>query len=134
MAALESMAEMTANRTSDLRWLIALGFYIATALGGLTEALSQNALVHYLDALLLACSAAGWCVVDARRRDKKFPWAVQFLTLLFWIVAVPIYLIVSRGWSGLGWTFLNAIGFLATFVVANLVTYYVAFGPAAFAF
>ena len=128
MATIESIA----TAPKDYRWLLVLGFYVAAALSGFTQALSNNALVHYLNTLLMACSATGWCVVDARRRGKPLPPAVQLIALLFWFVAAPIYLLVSRRWCGFGWALLNVVGFYVTIFITYFATYYLAYGPAAF--
>jgi peptidoglycan/LPS O-acetylase OafA/YrhL len=122
MSTSDTIATTNRGSASDYRWLIIVAFYISAAIAGMTQALSHNALVYYLSALLLACTAAGWCVVDARRRDNPLPWAVQLLAFLFWTIAVPIYLVVSRGWRGLGWAALNALALFATFAAAYFVT------------
>jgi hypothetical protein len=133
MVATNSKPDANFGPVSDHRWLITVGFYVAAALTGVTDALSNNALVYYLSATLLACSAGGWCAADASRSRNPMTWAVQLLTFLFWPIAVPIYLIVSRGWRGLGWLILNAVAVYATICVAYFATVYLYWGPAAFA-
>jgi hypothetical protein len=128
MATIDSVS----TAPQDYRWLLVLGIYVAAALSGFTQALSNNALVYYLTALLLACSATGWCVVDARRRGRPLLPAVQLIALLLWFVAVPIYLLASRGWRGLGWALLNLVGLYVTIFVTYFGTYCLAYGTAAF--
>jgi hypothetical protein len=128
MATIDSSA-ISAN---DYRWLLIAGFYVSTFLSGIIQAASHNALVYYLSALLMACSATGWCVADARRRGKQLLPVVQLIALLFWFVAVPVYLLASRGWRGLGWIVLNAIGLYASTFAAYFATHYLAYGPESF--
>jgi hypothetical protein len=42
-----------------------------------------------------------WVVVDARRRRRVPCYDFGFLVALFYVVAVPWYLVWSRGWRGL---------------------------------
>lgn len=109
--------------TSDHRSLIVVAFYVAAALIGSTSALSHNALVAYLGKFLLACTAAEWCLIDASYRGRPMTWSVQFLTLIFWSIAVPIYLIATRGWRGVGWVLLHGVGIYATIFAAYYLTF-----------
>lgn len=124
MATSDTFTGSNSGSTSDYRWLIIVAFYSAAAIFGLIQALSENGLAHLLSSLLLACSAAGWCAADALRRGKSMPWAVKLLTFLFWPIAAPIYLIVSRGWRGVGWTLLNVLCIYAVVFAAYIATWY----------
>jgi len=44
-----------------------------------------------------------WVFVDARRRGLPIPMLSKPLVFFFYGLVVPGYLIVSRGWRGLGW-------------------------------
>ncbi|MGE3240101.1 MAG: hypothetical protein AB7G28_11385 [Pirellulales bacterium] len=99
--------------------MVAIAFYSATAIAAGTNALNNNALVYGLGAILLASTSAGWCLADASWRGQPMTWAAQLLAYMFWPIAVPIYLIASRGWRGLGWALLNTIAFYITSVAAH---------------
>jgi hypothetical protein len=102
--------ETAPSRRVDSKWLLVAGFYISAILACFSRAAQHdNALVDYIPNFLMACTAAGWCVVDARRRGKPIVLAVQFIMLIFWSLAVPIYLIATRGWRGVGWVIVNSI-------------------------
>jgi hypothetical protein len=109
----ESNAATEMSTISDYRWWIVVAFYVSAALVGVTSALSQNALVAYLGTLLMACTAAEWCLIDSSYRGKPMTWSVQFLVFVFWSLAVPLYLIVTRGWRGVGWLLLHVAGMYA---------------------
>ena len=48
---------------------------------------------------------ATWaCDADARRRGAALPHSMQYVTLMTWGIAVPTYLVETRGWSGFLWT------------------------------
>ena len=117
---------------NDHRRQIVVAFYVAAVIAAATDALNNNTLVYFLGSLLMATASGGWCLADASWRGKPMTWAAQLLTFLFWPIAVPIYLVASRGWRGLGWALLNSIAFCITSVAAHLVTHYLFWGAAAF--
>jgi hypothetical protein len=129
MATTEAVTNADAVVRVDSRLRLVIGLYVATALAGSTQALSVNALVYYLSSLLLACCATGWCVVDARQRGKPMLPIVKLLCLIFWTIAVPIYLIGSRGWRGAGWLLLHSIAMTLVFLVAFYAAQYAVWGP-----
>jgi len=116
------------NSARDYRSLIIVAFYVSAALIGMTSALSHNALVEYLGVFLMACTAAEWCLIDSSRRGRPMTWSVQFLVFFFWSIAVPIYLIATRGWRGAGWLVLNSIGMYVTMIVAYYMTFHLLWG------
>jgi hypothetical protein len=120
--------ETSPRPASDYRSLLVIAFYLSAALIGLTSALSQNALVEYLGTFLMACTSAEWCLIDSSRRGKPMTWSVQFLVFVFWSIAVPIYLIATRGWRGAGWLVLNSIGMYVTMIVAYYLTFHLLWG------
>jgi len=120
------------RRTNDYRRLILIAFYAAAAIAAATNAINNNALVYGLGAILLSSASAGWCLVDASWRGQPLTWAAQLLTFLFWPIAVPIYLVSSRGWRGLGWALLNALAFYATSFIANAAAQYLHWGSVRF--
>jgi len=82
------------------RWLSALGFLVACLMRGAFAALDYK--LGELVALLTVCSAcAMWCVVDSMLRGKYWPRYWHWITFWAWPVAVPVYLVWSRGARGL---------------------------------
>lgn len=127
-----SILATESSRTNDYRRLIIIAFYAAVAIASATNALNNNALVYGLGAILMASASAGWCLLDASWRGQPLTWAAQLLAYLFWPIAVPIYLISSRGWRGLGWALLNALASFAVSIVAHAAAKYLYWGSAAF--
>ena len=116
---------------NDHRRQIVVAFYVAAAIAAATDAVNNNTPAYFLGSLLLATASGGWCLADASWRGNPMTWAVQLLTFLFWPVAVPVYLVASRGWRGLGWALLNAIAFVITSVAARTAVLYLRWGSAA---
>lgn len=116
------------RRANDYRRWILIAFYAAAAIASATNAINNNALVYGLGAILLSSASAGWCLLDASWRGQPLTWAAQFLTFLFWPIAVPIYLVSSRGWRGLGWTLLSAFAFFVVSIVAHAAAQYLCWG------
>ena len=117
---------------SDFRWLSIAQLYIASAAWGLVQVFTRNAGLYYLFALFMASMAAWWTVSDARRRGHPILHIVQLFVFLFWPIAVPIYLIWSRGLRGVGWTLLHAFGLILALCVGFYVTVFSVYGLDAF--
>lgn len=75
------------------------------------EATFRDALFGLAHAWLLEM----WCSADAARRGRPLGHAWRWMIFLFWFVAVPAYLVWSRGWKGV----LMTVGF-AILLVACL--------------
>jgi len=75
---------------------------------------------YWIVSLLMASTAAMWVVFDARYRGKPLVRIVQLIVMGLWPIAVPIYLIATRGVRGLAWTILNLVGL----VLANFIGYH----------
>lgn len=56
-----------------------------------------------------ALSLGMWAVSDARRRRHPIPISQQAWFFLLAGFVVPIYVVWSRGWRGVGWVVLHAI-------------------------
>ena len=69
------------------------------ALAGVRAALCDVAAVDILLRLIVACGMATACVADSRRMGRPMPGVTAFAILFTWPVAVPIYLVWSRGWK-----------------------------------
>ena len=62
----------------------------------------------HLFIILLAATSSTWVYLDSKRRGIGMVGAVHFLLYFCWVVAVPIYLIYTRGKTGLLWAVLQA--------------------------
>jgi len=116
------------TKPRDFRRLLLAGLYGVAAFSGFADALSVNALVYWLIALLWACFATAWCVADASRRGAPLLPVLQMIMFLLWPIAVPIYLVTSRGWRGLGYAVLHAFGLTAASQFSFLATYFIVYG------
>jgi hypothetical protein len=85
----------------DLRWLFVAGLYSLSALWGVVQSLSTNSALYMLSSLMFALLATGWCVVDARRRNRPLLSVVQMIMFLTWPLAVPICLMRLAGGAAL---------------------------------
>ena len=114
---------------SRLRWVALVALYLATLTWGVVQCFTQNAGVYYFFALFMGSMAAMWVVFDARLREKPLVSIVQFLVFISWPIAVPIYLISTRGFRGFGWSVLNFVCLVLTLCVGFYSTLLVVYGP-----
>jgi len=63
-----------------------------------------------------------WAIADARRRHKPIPRSQQFWFLVLAGVVVPGYVIVTRGWRGLGWVAFHFAAWIVIAVIAMHIT------------
>ena len=101
-------------------WFPLLGLYVAQVALGATACFTINGAVYWVFSLLVASTAAMWVVFDGQHRGKPLVSIVQLIVMGLWPIAVPVYLITTRGVRGLGWAILNLVGIL----IANFVGYY----------
>ncbi len=93
------------------------------ALLGVRAAICEPAAIDLLLKWTVAGGMAVICVADARRMRRPMPGLAPLGIMIAWPVAVPIYLVWSRGWRrGL----VLAGAFALAGVVLVLVPYYVA--------
>ena len=124
------MAGLTANQTPNAgvagqgRSLVivpVLSLFMIAALWGATVAMTDEPRpIQLVYSVVFAVVVTLACRNDARNRHKPILPVFQFIMLFSWPIAVPIYLIWSRGWKGV----LFAVAFTALFWIAHL-------GPAA---
>ena len=104
-----------------LRWFAILSVYGLFALAGCSDATQIESSPYTLTEAIasFACGifTTSWAVSDSRKRGHPIVHILQLLMFLTWTVAIPIYLIWSRGWKGLGWAVLHCIGVIATTAV-----------------
>ena len=87
--------------------LVSAAAWSISYLAGSDSAMGTN---PTLFTLLLATASSTWVYHDAKRRGVKIVGAVNFLIFFGWLVAVPIYLIYTRGKTGWLWVVLQAVG------------------------
>jgi hypothetical protein len=112
----QSSAATSSNGTQrrDSRRFMILALYVVVAVGGIARVANPSSWILVLYALLLATIATEWCVLDAYQRGRPIVSVVQMIMFFTWPLAVPVYLIVSRGWRGVAYAVLHAIGLYAT--------------------
>ncbi len=102
--------------------LFCAAFYTLAALsGGRSTIGDDGGPERLLINIALALTLGLWATQDASRRGKPIPRSQQMWFLLFAIVVVPCYVILTRGWKGLGWVTLHVLGWLVTSFVAMSV-------------
>jgi len=113
---------MTMDRqTRVLRNSFMVGLYLLGALWGVRIAvLPPDATLDVGFGILMAIAAVASCVYDSRLVGKTIVRSILWLMLIAWPVAVPSYLIWSRGWKGVFLTAMHAVLFYLVF----LGTYY----------
>lgn len=105
----------------DHHRLIVVALYGLALFGGFIDAVSTNGLVMFLFSLLFATLAASWCAMDARIRGNPMLPVVQMIVLLTWPIAVPVYLIQSRGARGLLYLFIHGLGLYVAAVIPDAI-------------
>ena len=103
------------------------------ALAGVRSATSEATAIDLLLNFVLSCGMAIICVADSRRIGRPMPAVAHIAILFAWPMAVPIYLVWSRGWKrgllGAGAFLLSAT---ALFMVPFFVAGYAVWGDAFF--
>lgn len=95
---------------------VALLFVRAWAIGAQTLA----------DLGLAICAAAAVtlaCIADSKIVARPIPHAARWVMLFLWPVAVPLYLLWSRGWRGLIVLVAFFIGYIALALAIPLVMF-----------
>lgn len=61
----------------------------------------EDSISAMLAGMPLLISAIAWCFVDAQQRGHRIGRLMKLLLVAFFALALPIYLIQTRGWRGL---------------------------------
>jgi hypothetical protein len=115
-----------ANRTRSraMRWWYVVALYFLAAFLGMSGVTSAtNSAVSFLLSMLLAYTSTMWAVWDSDARDTRFLEVAQLMFFVTWPVATLVYLVYSRGWWGLGWWCLHAVGLWLSMVLSYTATY-----------
>jgi len=94
---------------SHTRWFLAVFYAIAIAWGVRSIWRGMFSLVDSIVPFALAVGLGTWAIVDARHRGRPIPFLAQPWFILFGF-AVPLYVVWSRRWRGLGWVILHGAG------------------------
>jgi hypothetical protein len=106
------------------RILFLIAFYVLVAMWTIrANIFAAETGVDAIIAVCIAISATLACIVDSKIVARPMSHAGQWVMLLVWPVAVPIYLLSSRGWRGFKWI---AIHFIAISAVIVGLTWFLA--------
>ena len=114
-----------------LRRSFGVRLYVLLAAWGAIEAVGTPVWALYLlVGWMMASTVTSWCVVDSHILGRPMLRITHEMTFLIWPAAVPLYLIWSRRFRGLGITLLHAVGLTVICTVAFIVTALLKYGPA----
>jgi hypothetical protein len=113
---------------NPLPWFL-VSFYSLAILWGVRSAiyLEPSSTTLLLQLAIYLCLGL-WAVADARQRQRPFPRSAQFWVLTLAFVAVPGYVVATRGWKGLLWVVLHALAWFTITTLAMHVTGALYFG------
>ena len=115
-------------RERDNRLLFVVTLYVLTTAWGVAQVFSLHGGLQYLFALVIASAATLWAVSDARLRGHSILNIVQFFIFVSWPIAVPIYLVWSRGLRGLGLSLLHGVGLTVALCIGFYCTVFSVYG------
>ena len=121
--------------SSKLRRQLVITLYVSCLVGGVVQVMAPDVVggLYYLFAIAMAGCAAWWAVSDARDRGKPILHILQLLVFLSWPIAVPIYLIKTRGFRGLGLSVAHAVGLILVQCIGFHATAFSVYGLDAYA-
>jgi len=105
-------------RRAAIFGVVCLGLLVALA--GVRSAIGGAERTDVLISLVLCSGMALACVLDARSLGKPMSGAAQLMLFFTWPVAVPVYLVWSRGWRR---GTLRALLFVAALLVLGFGSY-----------
>jgi len=112
------------HRTSR-RWVsLALLYGIAAVYGASQILWYNNLTADYLVGIFMALLLTHWAITDSRDRDSPMVPIVRLIYFVTCPLSTLIYLIATRGFRGIGWALLNAVGFYLSISVGYYSMYY----------
>jgi hypothetical protein len=113
-----------------LRGIILLSFYLVVAANGAMQAFPLRGPGLGILLTVMAASLATYgCIVDSRLVGRPIVQSVHWIMFFTWPLAVPIYLIYSRGFlRGVGLFLLHGIGLIAACNAAFYLIWYLTYG------
>jgi hypothetical protein len=89
--------------------LLLLFYYLLAELWGIRNIWYwEPSTLDYFVPIALAVALGWWAVVDAKRRGRPIPMVSQPWFVLLAMLLVPMYMIWSRRWRGVGYLALHA--------------------------
>ena len=112
------------------RFVLVAALYLVIAVGYVVAVLRPEAVsvIRLVVSAAVATMAAYWCVVDSRVRGSPIVQSLHWIIFFTWPIAVPIYLVWSRRWWGLGLALAHGIGIYAVCLAAYHLTGYLVYG------
>ena len=112
------------SSSSELRRLLIITLYLAALVSGVVQVTDPYfGGLHFLLLFVMAGAAAWWVISDARVNGSAMVPMLQHLVVLFWPIAVPLYLIATCGVRGLGLSVAHFVGLIST----QYIGFYLAF-------
>src|SRR5262245_889625 len=109
------------RRPTTIISIACLGLLVA--LSGVRAAIAETGRTDVLITLVLSSGMALGCGQDARRMGRAMPGAASLAVFFTWPVAIPVYLVWTRGWKR---GMLAAMAFVGSLAVLYLVPFFVA--------
>ena len=103
--------------------------YVASFFWGVVQVMRPDSgRLYLLFSLVMAGAAACWAVSDARNRGKPILHILQLFIFLLWPIAVPVYLISTRGFRGLGLSVAHAMCLILALCIGFYITVFSIYG------
>ncbi len=111
--------------------LFCIGYYALAVLSGARSAVfSERTAGDVVIQMALAICLGVWAVADARQREKPIPRSQQLWLFILAAVVVPGYVIITRGWKGIGWVGLHTVSWVVLWIAAMHTAGFIYFGNA----
>ncbi|MBI3866765.1 MAG: hypothetical protein HY290_33205 [Planctomycetia bacterium] len=110
------------NRRLRLAYLVAgyLSFLMAVVR---TPFAGDNRPVDFLFGTALAVMVTMTCVFDGAVLNRPWAMGVRFPFLIVWPIALPLYIIRSRGWWGCALLLIHAVALFFVVAVIAIITF-----------
>jgi hypothetical protein len=113
---------------SPLVWFCLSFYAIAVYMGVRSTLITDGAAGDRVIGFVLSICLCAWALTDARQRQKPIPRSQAIWFAIFAGLVVPGYVIVTRGWKGLGWVIFHVVGLFVVSTLAMHVTGVIYFG------
>ena len=105
-----------------IAWFWAAFFFIAVLMGARAAIVRTKSPGDLVFQLGLAVCLGTWAIADARQRGQPIPRSQRLWFFAFATLVVPGYVVVTRGWKGLGWVLVHAAAWMTVFAAAMVFT------------
>ena len=117
-----------ARRYHHTRWFLIVLYALAVVWGARNVYFWDPSRLDLLFPVTFAVVLWSWAVIDARRRRHPIPLLAQDWFFLGAGVLVPLYVLWSRRWAGLGWLVLHSALWFVLATAVMLVGGLIVFG------